>query len=297
MTSQPPFTVSLFYSYSHTDSEHRTEMEKALTLLREQDAILIDWSDRQILSGQRISAKIKEKMADTDIFAFLLSSNFIASTECRQECQQAYQIATVRSPVALVPIILSDCSWKDMHGLSEFKAFPDDGKPIIDFPNTATAWQQVYCGIRDLIETLRNNFTIRDTFRKEMEQTDFLSQNHISLQSIYVFPRLSYYTTTAHGESREQTIGDEQQLLQGKYSLIHGEELSGKTALCRHLFLSLVAHATPVIYLDLDDAPRKATSNVFSDQYQRQFHGDYSLWQSQGDKVIILDNELRSNSV
>ena len=290
MSSQSRFTVRLFYSYSHKDRKHQKKMERALTLLRDQDGILKDWSDRQILPGQQISRELQEKIKNTDIFVFLLSRDFIASHECLKEWSQAHQIATERTAVLLVPIILSTCSWKDIAGMSDLKALPEDGKPIKTFQDKDIAWQQIYEGLKNLIDHLRQTFTLRDDFRKEMEKTTFLSQRHISLQRIFVFPRLSSYTTTPGSERAQKTIKDKEQLLQSKYVLIHGEELSGKTALCRHLFLLLANDATPAIYLDLADAPRRAVPHIFSEAYQLQYHGDYSLWAKQEGRVIILDN-------
>ena len=290
MNSTPRFTVKLFYCYSHRDSKHRTEMEKSLTLLRDQDHILKDWSDRQILSGQHISKKIQEKMNDTDIFVFLLSSDFIASAECQKEWLRARELANKRPAIVLLPIILSNCSWKDMDDMSQLKAIPEDGKPITNFKNKSTAWQQVYDGLRDLIEQLRRTFTIRDEFRKDMEKTPFLSQTHINLQSTFVFPRLCSYTTKSDGQSAQETIDNRQQLLRSKYTLIRGEGLSGKTALCQHLFLALTGDAKPIMYVDLERVNRNPKPILFRDEYQRQFHGDYSLWEKQNDKIIILDN-------
>ena len=40
MSSQPRFTIRLFYSYSHKDSKHREKMEETLTLHRDRDGIL-----------------------------------------------------------------------------------------------------------------------------------------------------------------------------------------------------------------------------------------------------------------
>ena len=293
MSSQPKFTLKLFYSYSHKDIQHRKRMEESLTLLRDQGCIL-DWSDRQILPGQDVSEKIQEKMRDTDIFVFLLSPHFIASEPCKKEWLAASRSASERSSIVRVPIIISDCSWKDMEGMSQLKALPEDGKPIKNFQSEDTAWQQVYEGLKDLIEELRETCTIRNDFREKMEKTPFLSQKHISLQSIFVFPRLSSYTATDGEEIVQKTIEDKQQLLRSKYTLIHGEELSGKTALCQYLFLSLVDDAKHVIYVDLNTVNLTATSNVFRDEYQRQFHGDHSLWEKQDGKVIILDNLSRS---
>ena len=290
MVSRRQFTTTLFYSYSHKDSKYREKMEESLALLRHQDGIINDWSDTQILPGQPIPPKIQEKIKTADIFVFLLSPNFLASAECRREWSHAQQIAKERPAVFLVPVILSPCQWKNLDGMSHFKALPTDGKPIKSFRNKDSAWQQVSNGLRRVTEQLRKNFAVRDEFRREMETTDFLSQKHIRLQDIFVFPRLSSYTTTDRGEREPTTIENTKQLLQGKYMLIHGEELSGRTALCQHLFLELVHDATPVIYLDLAGVGRRVKPETFRDAYVRQFHGDYSLWDKQDDKTIVLDN-------
>ena len=80
-------------------------------------------------------------------------------------------------------------------------------------------------------------------------------------------------------------------LLAHKYLLIHGEEMSGKTALGRHLFLSLANdRSTPVLHLDLKEVSRKSNETAFSEIYHRQFSGDYHLWKQQDGKTLILDN-------
>ena len=290
MSSQSKFTVRLFYSYSHKDSQHREKMERALTLLREQDGILKDWSDQQILPGQNIPNETRDRMQETDIFVFLLSQNFIASPECRKEWKLACEMTDERSAITLVPIILSDCSWKDMEGMSQLKALPRDAKPIKNFSDVDTAWQQVYEELKRPIEALRETFTVKAEFRKEMEKTEFISQEHVSLQSMFVFPNLSLCTSSDDETNIEKKIENTQQLLQNKYTLIHGDELSGKTALCRHLFLSLIDDAKPVIYVDLSTIGRKTSLDVFRNVYQHEFNGDYSLWEKQPDKIILLDN-------
>ena len=68
----PDTTARLFYSYSHEDAKHRCDMEKSLALLKKQD-LLHQWSDREILPGQRISREIRAKMVQANIIVFLLS--------------------------------------------------------------------------------------------------------------------------------------------------------------------------------------------------------------------------------
>ena len=85
MKNKRRLSVKLFYSYSHKDQRFREDMEESLALLRDQDGILDDWSDRRILAGESISSKIKVRFQMTDIFVFLVSRNFISSDACRDE--------------------------------------------------------------------------------------------------------------------------------------------------------------------------------------------------------------------
>lgn len=269
-------------------------MEQALTLLRTQDRVLKEWSDQQIQPGQSISKEIRRNMEATDIFAFLLSPHFIASPACRQEWTRAGEITTARPLIVRVPIVLSPCDWKQLDGLSDLKALPNDGRPITTFNNQDIAWQQICDGLRSLIHQLQTNFTIRDDFRHEMEKTEFISQDHVTLQKIFVFPHLCTYTETKGDDRVQQTIGNVQQLLKSKHVIIHGDELSGKSALCRHLFLSLADDAEPVLYVNLAALTRRSMATAFRDAYEQACYGDYALWNTKTGKVIIIDNLSRA---
>ena len=223
---------------------------------------------------------------------FLLSPDFINSNECLKEWKYAKQLSDEGKLTFRIPIILRDCSWQDLLGGDDVKALPDDGKAVANFDNEDTAWLQVYEGIKAVINQLRETFIPKPEFIKEIENTDFLSLQHVKLQDIFVFPTLSYYPPDAKdGPLGGKTIDNQTELLSKKYVFIHGEEMSGKTALGRHLFLSLTNDAsTSVLHIDLEEIPRKPDERVFSNAYYRQFSGDYSLWQQQEGKILILDN-------
>ena len=285
------YYANLFYSYSHKDAKYRGDMEKALSWQKNNN-LLRDWSDLSILPGQSISKEIRKKMDAADIFVFLLSPDFIASDACMKEWEYAKQLAAKGKPIFRIPIILRDCPWEDLLGNDDIKALPEDGKSVANFNNKDTAWLQVYEGIRVVINKLRETFTPKSKFINEMGKTDFVSLEHVKLQDIFVFPTLSYYSPQAKdGPLEKETIRDQAELLGKKYVLIHGEEMSGKTALGRRLFLSLANDSsTPVLHIDLQEVPRKIKEKIFSDTYYRQFSGDYSLWKKQEGKILILDN-------
>ena len=288
MTSQSPtFSARLFYSYCHKDAQYKNSMERSLALLKSQ-GLLNDWSDQSILPGQKISQSIKKKIDEADIVVFLLSQNFIASTECMKEWERAKQLTAKGKLLFRIPIILKHCAWLDMLAKDDVKALPNDGEPVNKFDDEDTAWHEVYEGIKAVIYQLRNTFTPKPEFIKEIEKIEFLSQQDIKLQDIFVFLPLSCYTPQ-DGQVSELII-NQTQLLKKKYAIIHGEELSGKTALGRHLFLSLTEKSSPVLYVDLEQVPRTPKEKFLRDTYCHQFNGDYSLWKQQSNKTLILDN-------
>ena len=287
---QSPFPVNLFYSYCHKDQKYRKAMEKSLALLK-QKRLLKDWSDQSILPGEKISSSIREKMDTADIVVFLLSQNFIASTECMEEWQDAKNLAGRGRLIFRVPIILEDCAWQDMLEDDDIKALPEDGKPVVSFDDEKVPWHQVYEGIKGVINQLRKNFSPKQEFLEEIEKTDFISQQRIKLQEIFVFlPLSSYAHQTQYEQALEENITSEEQLLEKKYILIHGEDMSGKTALGRYLFLSLINKSAPVLHVDLKKVHGTPAEKVFIDMYHHQFNGDYSLWKKGKDKILILDN-------
>lgn len=288
---QSDFPVHLFYSYCHKDEQYRDTMDKSLSLLKKEGS-LMSWHDQLILPGQEISKNVKKEMNKADIMVFLISQDFIASTECLNEWEYAKQIDAKKDKSFFrIPIILTDCAWKDLLGGDDIKALPKDGKAVAEFGDGHVAWQQVYEGIKVVIEQLKNNFTPKLEFVRNIERTDFLSQDHIKLQDIFVFlPLLSYSPQKKGNKTLEDRVTNQGQLLNKQRVLIHGEEMSGKTALGRHLFLFLSNNSNPVLHIDLAQTHGKPKDKIFHDAYTNQFNGDYSLWKKQTNKTLILDN-------
>ena len=282
--------LRLFYSYSHRDAKYRSSMETALSWLK-QNRLLADWSDLNITPGKSISASVRRAMDSSDIMVFLLSHDFIASTACVHEWNYTKELAT-RKLLIRIPIILTDCPWKDFLGSDDIKALPNDGRPVAGFPNKSTAWQQVYEGIKLTIAEIRSTFTPKTDFLEEIDTTDFLSNDRVKLSDIFVFPLLSSYLPqrTQGGQFKEQQITKRTDLLKKRHVIIHGSEVSGKTALARHLFLSLVRESSPVLYIDMERMSGTLMENILPDAYRNQFNGDYDQWKHLPDKTIVIDN-------
>ena len=287
--------TKLFYSYSHKDSEFKGDMETSLDLLK-RNGLLEDWSDSRILPGRPISSAIRAKMDESDILVFLFSPEFIASDECMKEWDYAKELATRGKLLFRIPIVVRECAWLDVLRESgdeedSVKALPDDGKPVTGYEDRDVAWKQVYEGIKSVVSELRSTFTPKQEFIESIEETEFTAESNIKLQDIFVFSGLTPEDPKSQTDIlREETVSTVENLLDYKRVLIHGHENSGKTALARYLYISLIEQSQPVLFMDLAQPGIRVNESSLRNAYFAQFNGDYSLWGVQPNKTLILDN-------
>ena len=284
----PYFAATLFQSYCHADAEHRERLEVQLAQLK-RDGLVRDWSDRSIVPGSSISASIDSALLTADIVAFLISPDFLASTACIQEWKKARELAATK-PLLRIPIIVRACDWQQLLARDDVKALPNDGVPITRYSDPDDAWCEISDGLRQAIQHLRKTFIPLPDFIRELNKTEFVSQQHLRLDETFVFPVLT--SRPLRPPYHQEDILDTREALLGKERvLVHGPELSGKTALARHVFLSLVYEpATPVLYLDLAQRQPKPNSKFLRVSYESQFTGDYDLWKRQQGKTLIVDH-------
>lgn len=288
--------LKLFYSYCHLDDNFRSDMESALSLLN-RNKMIDQWSDRQIVPGQKISTEIERELRSADIVTFLVSRDFLNSNPCLEEWKFAKTLAKT-SGKKLISVIIRDCSWKDFDDMSDYLALPNDGKAVDSWGSKDSAWKNVYDGFKAVVEDIRSTFLVRDEFLKEISTIEFCSQSHesIQLEDVFVFPRLVASKQFSENEELFTTV---EQLTKENKIFIRGDDQSGKTKLCAHVFRHLYEKAQPVLLVNLEEIhTKKARLEVFKEQYQAQFHGDFDLWYAQSDKTIILDNlTRRANSL
>ena len=280
--------TTLFYSYSHKDINYKSEMETTLSLLR-REGFLTEWSDAQILPGQPISSVVRTKQHEAQISAFLISPDFLDSDECMKEWQYAKQIDSSGDLIFRVPIIIRECAWLDFLKNDNVKALPIDGKPIATYSDRDTAWQEVYEGIRSVVEALRHTHTAKQPFEDQLNSMDVPSLKPAALSHVFVFPNLVEYTYGA-STLQETIISSFDELRHRKRAVIHGEDKSGKTALAKQLTLSYIRAGEPVLYLDIGTVKSRPGRDWLRRTYEDQFNGDYDLWKKQDSKSLVVDN-------
>jgi len=142
--------LDMFISYSHQDESYLSECLRHLHPLEENGLIRI-WSDKSIVPGQPIHREVNSRLTTMDVMCALVSSHYLESSECKAERNIAARLAD-ETGVTIIPIIVSQCAWRDYQELSSILALPTDGKPISLFDDRDSAWKEVYEGVKKLVK-------------------------------------------------------------------------------------------------------------------------------------------------
>ena len=143
--------MHIFYSYSHQDKALRDNLEKQLTVLK-QNELITDWHDGEISAGTEWDAEIKKNLNAADIILLLVSADFLASVYIEKvELKQALERHEA-GQARVIPIILRDCDWRSST-LGKLQALPKDGKAITKWKDQDEAYLDVVNGIRKALET------------------------------------------------------------------------------------------------------------------------------------------------
>jgi len=284
----------LFVSYSHHDEKYVEIFNKHISTLK-QNGLISEWYDRKILGGEEFQREIDNNIETADIICLFISVNFLSSEACMKEKEKAYFLKKTQG-TSVVPIILSICSWKDDKDISKRLALPTDGNPIDTYSDINKGWIDVYNGLKNILEkrNREKSASITMIFQKFLDDAEMLRNAHsqknaVNISDIFVFPNLSKIN---YDDEKEDTISSENTFLDEFYNLekilIAGESQSGKTTLCKKLYLRLRSKKLFPIYiydktLRFDGHISKRIEIAFYEQYEK-----ISLTDIEVDKFIII---------
>lgn len=145
LSSQRP-VLSVFYSYSHTDSHLTQQLIKALEPLGSHASFEIrHWYDGLILAGSDWEREIRQQIRQANVVLLLLSPKFIDSHFCYdKELEWALQ-QHLENRALVVPVILKEVPWRDKK-FSPLQAIPrrsraSDPVAIKDWRSRGQAWE------------------------------------------------------------------------------------------------------------------------------------------------------------
>ena len=279
--------MKLFYSYCHKDEEYRYELEKHLSILKDQ-GFLDEWHDRRISAGNHVQDEIEQHFNSSDIILLMMSPDFLFSEECKKEMNNAL-LRRSKEPlsVTVVPVILRRCAWKDS-AISNLLAVPRDGKPVSTWTDKDEAFVDIYEKLKEIIE--KSRIRIRNEYLTEIDQVEFISQrkDDIKLGDIFVFPNIE----NAFGQGEIKRLG---QLWEKKNcAIVRGDDRSGRTVLCRKLFLEEHKKGSAVVMLSGSDIINRTNHNsIIEMKFHEQFNGPFRRWETNDRKILIVDDLSR----
>ncbi len=145
--------IKVFISYARKDEVYKNELQKWLKPYVK-NQLVETWDDFNIEPGQEWDVTIRQALQDAHVLLFLVSPDFVASDYIdRVEIKSAME-RYQKGIVKIVPIIIRhiDLSYSP---LKKFQALPRNAKPISDFENEDSAWNQVAQSLRVLFENLQ----------------------------------------------------------------------------------------------------------------------------------------------
>jgi len=293
--------LKLFISYSHEDNTKERpfvgQFRRHIAPLRD-GCLIKDWYDREILPGKEdYKAEMDNNLEDADIICLFVSANFLSSASCQEEKKKALELKTKKG-LSVVPIILSPCGWQDDKDISKLLALPQDGKPVSSFEDRDGAWQDVYSGLKKVVEKEAKirRLRITEKFEAFLQSTEMLTKAHsqkerVFLDDIFIYPELDKYDELRDYEekiSSEKLF--ENPLVYPKF-VVSGEDQSGKTTLCKMLFKELrKRNFVPVYVSDGENLFRGKIENRILSSFREQYEG-VDINEIDRERIIpIIDN-------
>jgi internalin A len=150
--------LKVFISYSKHDREEF--LEPMITFLRPLvlGGWLETWNDHDITAGEEWDDAIRQQLATADIILLLVSAKSLNTDYIWNVEIKAAMERHEKGDSRVVPIILSQCDWKQEHRngehvfpLARLNALPAKGIPVNDYAKMEHAWQEVADGLKSII--------------------------------------------------------------------------------------------------------------------------------------------------
>ena len=146
--------VRVFISYSHKDEKYKDDLINHLAGLK-RNGIISDWTDRQILGGEKWDEVIKKNLEDSGIIIFLVSSAFMNSDYINEvEIKRAIE-KHQKGEAVIVPVIIKYCDFSSLP-LNEFQALPKNVRPIEDWSPRNKGWLDVTNQLKVVIKNFKH---------------------------------------------------------------------------------------------------------------------------------------------
>jgi len=139
--------INLFLAYAPEDAEYREQIGNHLTVLKDR-GFLNEYCISEVLAGCDSDLSILKMMNEAKIILLLISSDFLASDECRKLEDLAFSMK-MRNDAIVIPVLLRPCMYDESY--NDLQILPDNKKAISD----RKAWHDVDEALANVAERIK----------------------------------------------------------------------------------------------------------------------------------------------
>jgi internalin A len=153
---KPEKARKVFLSYSHQNSQWLYRLKVHLAGLRH-SKFIEDWTDQEILPGEKWNDKIMEQIEKADVFILLLSADFVASKYIWETEFPAIKSKIEQNGGHIIYVLIEPFDYGAIGKISENELIPKRGeilKAVSSWENKEEALETVAKKIRSLIENV-----------------------------------------------------------------------------------------------------------------------------------------------
>ena len=162
--------ISIFIAADAEDKDFLADIKNHFApLMRNSDISL--WDESQVQAGEDFEAVQAAQLAAADVVLLLLSADFMATKMGSSLLQTAFTRLNLQE-IALVPVIVRACSWDLEPSLQGLKVLPETGKPINQWEDKDTAYQQLVQQFQGIIDELLRLRTAAEESRLHEEKIE-----------------------------------------------------------------------------------------------------------------------------
>lgn len=269
----------IFVSYSHADEWLKDELVSHFGALLRKELVDV-WHDRRIPAGGILDDEIDENLQRSDLFLFLISTDFINSDYCfKKEYQEAVK-RRAAGDAEIVPIIIRPCDW-DVGGLRRFKSLPKDAVAVTSGADAKSEkqtrdakWLSVIDDLKIVLENIKKKALppkVLDAYQDQLFKVD--SIRHPALQRFD--ERLILIDPDVYCETTKEQISTFSRLAEmcaaEKAVLITGGDRSGKSVLVKQLHGLFSQTGNPAILISGKKIRNKDIEQLVNSARKEQF--------------------------
>ncbi|PTL92416.1 toll-Interleukin receptor [Halomonas litopenaei] len=283
--------------YNRKDDSYKEQLIAHLSGLVHRK-IIETWHDRDILAGDVRSGVIDENVNQASVILLLISPDFISSEYCNAEEMKLAVELHRAGRARVIPILARPCDTEGalFDGLNKVP----EGKWISQCEDKDGAFLEVVEEIKRAVREVEHveipapklDYASRREFSQWLNDTEVVFKNRAAdvlfLDDIYVYPDLRSMDTD--DDSFVETPASSLFKKKG-YTVVLGEEQSGKTAFAKSLYKDSLKYRKKPIFIDADGINESNVFDLCSEALRKQYEDICDLSEiSYEERVLIVDN-------